>query len=105
MPCSPPPLLAALAAAFLPSRAAAILARHPDPALAREAARIATLARQERLAALAEALEARPRLAPGARERAAAHERPRVAACVRAGEDAGDLGPLLRRLVLEAAWR
>jgi hypothetical protein len=99
-----PPLLAALAAAFLPSTAAAVLARHPEPALPREAARLAVLPRPERLAALAEALAARPRPSRAAREDAAARERPRLAAALRAGEEADPLSPLLARLLLERGW-
>lgn len=99
-----PPLLAALAAAFLPSAVAAVVARHPEPALAREAARLAVLPRPERLAALAEALAARPRPSLAAREDAAARERPRLAAALRAGEEADPLSPLMARLLLERGW-
>jgi hypothetical protein len=100
----PRPLLAALAAAFLPGRATACLVRHPDPALARAAAELAPRPRSERLTALSEALAGSPRPSPAAREAAAAGERPRLAAMVRSGEEARDGSPLLRRLLMEHGW-
>lgn len=98
-------LLAALAAAFTPARAAASLARHPDAALAAEAARLARLPRGERLAALGDALAHQPRRSRTVAAAAAARERPALAAQLRAfpGETAG-LHPLLRRLVYERGW-
>jgi hypothetical protein len=98
-------LLPALAAAFLPSRAAALLARQPDPEQTRRAERLAPLPREARLAALAEALAARPGPSRQALEAAAARERPGLAAALRAGEATAATLPVLRRLVTEQAWR
>lgn len=97
---SAPPLLAALAAVFAPTRAPAALARTPDPALGAEGARLAPLPRAERLAALAEALPAAPSASPRAREAAAIVERPRLAALLRAGAE-GAGGGWLGRLVAD----
>lgn len=98
------PLVAVLAASFLPARAAAVLARHADPAAAPEAARLAGLPRAERLAELEAALAAVRPPSRAAREALAALERPRLGAQVRAGNEAFALHPLLRRLVLERGW-
>jgi hypothetical protein len=98
-----PPLLAALAAIFAPARGARSLARHPDDSLAAEAARLAPLSRSERLAALGEALARLPRPSRDAAGRAAARERPALAALLRSGARVG-VAPLLRRLVHEREW-
>lgn len=98
-----PPLLAALAAIFAPSRAVRSLARHPDPSLSAEAARLAPLPRAERLTALAGALARLPRPSRAAAAAAAARERPGLAALLRSGAGAG-VSPLLRRLVHEREW-
>jgi hypothetical protein len=101
---SAPSLLASLAAAMAPGLAARSLGRDPDPALAAEAARLASLPRIDRLAALETALAARPRPVPDIREAVAAAERPRVAALVRNGAEGCAAGTFLSRLILERAW-
>lgn len=95
-----PSVLAALAAAFVPARAAA-LSRAPDPAVAAEVLRLAQLPREARLEALASALCAARAPSRRAREDSAAAERPRLAAMVRGAVAAGKPGGLLARLIVE----
>jgi len=94
--------LCALAALFTPERAAALLSRLADsaPAAEREAARLVTAARRERLLALGEVLA----LGSGDPADPAGEERPRVAEVLRAvrtGAPAGGAAPALARLCLE----
>ncbi|MGC3997848.1 MAG: hypothetical protein QM767_10300 [Anaeromyxobacter sp.] len=91
--------LAALLAALLPARAAAVLARGPGAA-AQEAARLAGLPRQDRLAALERALEREGAADPAA---TAALERPRMAAALAelARGGGAELPPVLVRLLRE----
>jgi hypothetical protein len=96
-------LVAALAATFAPGRAASALARHHDPSLATEAARLAALPRPERLAALGQALSHQPRPSRTAAAEAAAEERPPIAALLRGGAGP-EIASLLRRLVHEREW-
>ena len=98
---SPPALLAALAAAFAPARAASSLARAPDPATATDAARLAGLPRPDRLDALARALAAGPPRSPRARALAAAAERPRLAEMLRRADQGAPPAGLLARLIAE----
>lgn len=98
-------LLASLAAALAPARAAALLARLPGArGLPAHAAARAGAPRAERLRALAAALAA-SRGSPARAEAAAAGERPRVAALLRRlGSGASTppgVSPLLLRLLRE----
>lgn len=103
--------LGALAALFAPGRARALAARASDPgALAslEDSARLATAPRRERLAALATAVSADPGASRACAEAAAALERPRVAAVLRAlgsGTPAPDVSPPLLRLCRERVGR
>lgn len=79
--------LAALAAAFAAGRAQALLSRLSGPRAlmgVRDADRLASAPRRERLAALSAAMSVEPGRARTSAEAVAALERPRVAALLRA---------------------
>jgi hypothetical protein len=79
--------LAALAAVFAGGRAPALLSRVSGPlavAGVEDAGRLATAPRKDRLAALSGAMSFEPKRVRAAAEAAAALERPRVAALLRA---------------------
>jgi hypothetical protein len=103
--------LAALAAAFAPSRATVLLGRLAAPAppeLAPECARLAAAPRRERLLALAAALRGGAEVPRSLAEALAKQERPRIAALLSrlaAGAPPGDVAPALVRLCRERPWR
>lgn len=103
--------VAALAAVFAPSRAGALLRRVAEPDAADAiagAAAVVRAARRERLRALAGALASDPAEDRARAEVAAAAERPRTAALVRAlarGEPSPAASPALVRLCREAIGR
>jgi hypothetical protein len=112
-PPAPASPLAAAAAALWPARAAALLARGPDPAATAEAVALAARPRAARLAALAAALRP-PQPSPDAIRTAAAAERPRLRAVVAAacrtglpapgGRGPSQAGPPAAPLLARLAW-